>query len=96
VKLGRHGAILARQNAARAQEQARKLKPVIREIRQAGKTTIRGIMGELNRRGIKTSRNCGWTKSSRRFVAAIEPLITGTPPFTRAKTYSHEIAHSLP
>lgn len=33
VKLGSHGAILARQNAAKTWEQARKLKPVIREIR---------------------------------------------------------------
>jgi DNA invertase Pin-like site-specific DNA recombinase len=60
VKLGRHGAILARQNAAKAQEQARKLKPVIREIRQADIITVRGIMDELNRRGIKTSRDGEW------------------------------------
>jgi DNA invertase Pin-like site-specific DNA recombinase len=60
VKLGRHGAVLARQNAAKAQEQARKLKPVIREIRQAGVITVRGIMDELDRRGIKTSRDGKW------------------------------------
>jgi DNA invertase Pin-like site-specific DNA recombinase len=60
VKLGRHGVVLARQNAARAREQARKLKPVIREIQREGKITIRDIMGELNERGIKTSRNGTW------------------------------------
>jgi DNA invertase Pin-like site-specific DNA recombinase len=60
VKLGKHGATLARQNAAMAQEQARKLKPVIREIQQAGKTTTRAIMDDLNRRGYKTSRNGRW------------------------------------
>jgi DNA invertase Pin-like site-specific DNA recombinase len=60
VKLGSHGATLARQNAAKAQEQARKLKPVIREIRQAGHATVREIMGELNRRSIKTSRGGNW------------------------------------
>jgi predicted Zn-dependent protease len=37
VKLGRHGAVLAHQNAAKAKAQARELKPVIAEIRKAGK-----------------------------------------------------------
>ncbi len=60
VKLGSYGATLARQNAAKAQEQARKLKPVIREITNAGKTTIREFMHELNRRGIKTARGGTW------------------------------------
>ncbi len=60
VKLGSYGVILARQNAAKAQEQARKLKPVIRQIRQGGKTSVRDVMDELNRRGIKTSRGGNW------------------------------------
>jgi DNA invertase Pin-like site-specific DNA recombinase len=60
VKLGRHGKVLARQNAAKAREQAKELKPIIREIRRSGKTTVRVIMDELNRRGIKTSRGGTW------------------------------------
>ena len=60
VKLGQHGVILARQNAAKAQAQARELKPVITELRKAGKTTVRAIASELNRRGIKTQRGGDW------------------------------------
>jgi len=60
VKLGRHGAILARENAGKAKAQARELKPVIAEIRKAGKITVRAIMEELNRCGIKTLRRGTW------------------------------------
>lgn len=60
VKLGRHGAVLARENAAKARVQAQELKPVIAEIRRAGKTTVRAIMEELNDRGIKTLRGGTW------------------------------------
>jgi DNA invertase Pin-like site-specific DNA recombinase len=60
VKLGRHGAILARENKARAKAQARALKPAIAEIRKAGMGTVRAIMAELNRRGIKTLRGGTW------------------------------------
>ncbi len=60
VKLGRHGAILARENAAKAKAQTRELKPVIAEMRKAGKVTVRAIMEELNQRGIKTARGCKW------------------------------------
>jgi len=60
VKLGQHGAILARENAAKAKAQAKQLKPVIREIRQMGKTTLRAVMEELNRRHIKTIRSGLW------------------------------------
>ncbi|MFC1453166.1 recombinase family protein [Verrucomicrobiota bacterium] len=60
VKLGRHGAVLARQNAAKAKARARELKPVVAEIRKAGKVTVRAIMEELNRRGINTPRGRTW------------------------------------
>ncbi len=60
VKLGRHGAILARKNAAKAKAQTRELKPVIAEIRKAGKVTVRAIMEEMNKRGVKTARGGAW------------------------------------
>ena len=60
VKLGQYGATLARENAAKAKEQALALKPVIAEIRKAGHTTVRAIMDELNARGIKTLRGGAW------------------------------------
>jgi DNA invertase Pin-like site-specific DNA recombinase len=60
IKLGTHGAVLARENAAKAREQAKQLRPVIREIRKDGKESVREIMVELNRRGIKTARNGVW------------------------------------
>ena len=60
VKLGTHGAILASANAAKAREQTKQLRPIVREIRRSGTTTIRGVMVELNRRGIKTQRGGTW------------------------------------
>jgi len=60
VKLGQHGAVLARENAAKARAQARELKPIIAEIRKAGLVTVRSVMGELNKRGIKTLRGGRW------------------------------------
>ena len=60
VRLGRYGAILASQNAARAKAQAQELKPVIFEIRKDGKATVRAIMEALNRRGITTLRGGMW------------------------------------
>ena len=56
MKLGTHGKVLARENAAKAKAQAKKLKPVIEEILKAGKLTVRAITEKLNRRGIKTRR----------------------------------------
>ncbi len=60
VKLGKHGAVLARENAAKAKAQARELKPVIAQLRKAGKVTVRAIMEELNGRGIKTTHGGTW------------------------------------
>jgi len=60
VKLGRQGKVLARVNAAKAKTQARDLKPVITEIRKAGRDSVREIMAELNTRGIQTSRGGPW------------------------------------
>lgn len=60
VKLGKHGAILAKQNAAKAKTQANQLKPIVAEIRKAGMMSVRSIMAELNGRGIKTLRGGVW------------------------------------
>lgn len=60
VKLGRHGKVLARENAAKAKDQAREMKPVIAEIRKAGNASVREIMAELNTRGLKTPRGGSW------------------------------------
>jgi DNA invertase Pin-like site-specific DNA recombinase len=60
VKLGAYGRVLARRNRNQATEQARELRPVIEELRKAGKTTVRELMQELNRRGIRTLRGGAW------------------------------------
>lgn len=60
IKLGTYGRTLARQNRRMAAEQAKRLRPVIKELRDAGKTTVREIMEGLNRRGIRTLRGGIW------------------------------------
>lgn len=60
VKLGTYGKVLARQNRDKARALAKELRPGIKELRKAGKTTVREIMEELNRRGIKTQRGGQW------------------------------------
>lgn len=60
VKLGTYGPVLARQNRDKARAQAKELRPVVAALRKAGRTTVRAIMEELNRRGIKTLRGGVW------------------------------------
>jgi hypothetical protein len=60
MKLGKHSAILARQNASQARALAFRLKPVVQEIRRSGLTTVRAIMRELNERDLRTSRGGLW------------------------------------
>ena len=60
VKLGTYGKTLDRENRKMAGEQTNRLRPVIKELREKGKTTVREIMEELNRRGIKTLRAGNW------------------------------------
>jgi len=60
VKLGRNGMALAKQNAARANSQARELRPVIRRLRKEGVTTTRAIAAALNDQGIKSARGGQW------------------------------------
>jgi DNA invertase Pin-like site-specific DNA recombinase len=60
VKLGRHGKVLARENAAKAKAEARVLKPVIVQLRKADVTSVRAIAAALNDRGIKTPRGGAW------------------------------------
>ena len=60
VKLGRNGKALAKQNAARANSQAKELRPVIRRLRKEGVTTTRAIAAALNDQGIKSARGGDW------------------------------------
>lgn len=60
VKLGTYGKTLARANRDKARAQTKALRPIIREIRRSGATSIRAIMAELNRRDIRTSRWGKW------------------------------------
>ena len=60
VKLGRNGKALAKQNAARANSQAKELRPVIRRLRKEGVTTTRAIAAALNDQGIKSARGGQW------------------------------------
>ena len=60
VKLGAYSKVLARKKRDKAREQAKELRPVIKKLRDAGKTTVREIMEELNERGIRTLRGGAW------------------------------------
>lgn len=60
VKLGTHGKVLARSNRAEAMARVKRLRPVIRQIRKTGKSSVRAIMDELNARGIKAARGDQW------------------------------------
>ncbi len=60
VKLGKHGKVLARENKVAARKRVSELRPVIRQIRKAGKTRVRAIMRELNERGIPAARGGEW------------------------------------
>jgi len=60
VKLGANGKVLAKKNKTRARKLARSLAPVIRDIREAGSTSVRAIAEELNRRGIPSARGGLW------------------------------------
>jgi DNA invertase Pin-like site-specific DNA recombinase len=59
TKLGR-----AAENKTAAETFARKLRPVIRELRKEGVTTVRGIAEELNKRGVETPRGGRWHATS--------------------------------
>jgi DNA invertase Pin-like site-specific DNA recombinase len=60
VKLGAYSKVLARKKRDKARQQAKELRPVIKKLRDAGKTTVREIMEELNERGIRTLRGGAW------------------------------------
>lgn len=57
VKLGTYGKTLAKKNIEQANEYASVLAPIITDIKSQGVKSIRGICNELNKRGIRTSRN---------------------------------------
>jgi len=60
VKLGRHGKSLARMNKQSARDRVKELRPVIREIQQSGKRSVRAIADELNSRRITAARGGKW------------------------------------
>ena len=60
VKLGTHGATLARENKAAAEARARELAPVVAELRATGIESVRAITEALNARGIKSPRGARW------------------------------------
>lgn len=57
-----------RATTGRADQFAANVLPVIRDIERAGVTTLQGIAGALNARGIKTARGCRWYAATVRLV----------------------------
>jgi DNA invertase Pin-like site-specific DNA recombinase len=55
---------------ARADAHARDVLPVIEDVRASGITSLKGIAGELNRRGILTPQRGKWTATSVRRLLA--------------------------
>jgi len=60
VKLGKTGRTRARENKAAADAHAKTLKPIIRELRAAGVTSVRAISEALNERKVPTARGAEW------------------------------------
>lgn len=56
--------------AAKGDELARSLRPIIAEIRAGGLTSLRAIAAELNDRGIETRRGRRWHVSNVRNLIA--------------------------
>lgn len=75
VKLGKYGKTLARQNKDRAERYAKKLAPIIRDIKNSGFKTYKDMTEELNRRNVKTERGYPFYEGSTyRLVKRIEKL----------------------
>ena len=67
VQLGKHGReIESKKNAHAADLFAKKMRPIINELKADGFTSVREISNELNRREVKTFRNDGqqWHRTS--------------------------------
>ncbi|MEO6313566.1 MAG: recombinase family protein [Chitinophagaceae bacterium] len=63
--LGKNGASLAKENQAKAEKFAKKMKPVIVELKAAGFTTVRALANEMNKREIPTAQQGGkWHRTS--------------------------------
>jgi hypothetical protein len=57
------GALRERRGVARrraADERAKAMEPIVRELREAGLVTLRAMADELNKRNIKTVRGGRW------------------------------------
>lgn len=63
-RAGKGGAALREAVARNADEHAEALAPLIRELQAQGVKTLRGIAGELNRRGMLTRRGGRWHVSN--------------------------------
>lgn len=79
VKLGAYGTVLARRNRELACEQAKRLEPLVDQMRATGKVTVRAIMDELNRRGIPTQRGGPWHPQTVNVLLARIKSVRGTP-----------------
>lgn len=65
VRLGTYGKVLAKRNRGASKAFARKLAPVISQLKMEGFKTIQSLTDELNKRKIKTYRfGCRWHKST--------------------------------
>lgn len=58
VKLGKHGAVLARQNRATATAHAREIASRVNELREG--RTVRGLVDAMNEHGVPTARGGQW------------------------------------
>jgi len=62
--LGKAGRLRARENKAAADVHAKALQPTLRELRSQGVVSVRAISAELNKRGVRTSRDGKWHATS--------------------------------
>ena len=60
VKLGSHGKVQAARNKDKADKFAREMKPIFKELNEAGFTSCLSIAKELNNRAIKPPRGGVW------------------------------------
>jgi DNA invertase Pin-like site-specific DNA recombinase len=62
VVLGKHGKVLARQNAAQADERALQIAPTVHKLRRG--RSVRELVAEMNKRGVQTAKGGQWHVSS--------------------------------
>jgi hypothetical protein len=57
-------------NRAAAEEFARNVLPIVREIQASGRTSLRAIAAELTRRNVRTARGGAWSAENVRSLLA--------------------------